>query len=66
MTEASDENRVLFSENRRLAAMNSAPPVRPEELLPHVRKKIDEFVPDAPQIDDITMLGLQYKEEKSL
>ena len=46
--------------------MNGAPPVRPEELLPHVRKKIDEFGPDAPQFDDITMLGLQYKEEKSL
>ncbi len=41
--------------------MNSAPASQPEELLPYVRTKIDEFVKDAPQFDDITMLGLRYK-----
>ena len=33
----------------------------PEALLPFVRKQIAEFVQDAPQFDDITMLGLVYQ-----
>jgi len=31
-----------------------------EELLPHVKKRVDEFVSDAPQFDDITMLGIKW------
>ena len=61
VTEAMTADRELFGEERLLAAMNSAPSARPEELLPHVRAKIDEFVKGAPQFDDITMLGLQYR-----
>jgi len=61
VTEATDANNELFGDDRLLEAMNSAPTVQPEELLPHIRKKIDEFVREAPQFDDITMLGLQYK-----
>ena len=61
VTEATDADNELFGDDRLLAAMNSAPSAKPEELLPHVRKKIDEFVKDAPQFDDITMLGLRYK-----
>ena len=61
VTEAADANNELFGDDRLLAAMNSAPSATPEELLPHVRKKINEFVKEAPQFDDITMLGLQYK-----
>ena len=65
VTEATDANSELFGDDRLLEAMNSAPTVRPEELLPHIRKKIDEFVQEAPQFDDITMLGLQYKGQKT-
>ena len=61
VTEATDADNRLFGDDRLLAAMNGAPSAKPEELLPHVRKKIDEFVKDAPQFDDITMLGLRYK-----
>ena len=59
VTEATDADNELFGDDRLLAAMNGAPSAKPEELLPHVRKKIDEFVKDAPQFDDITMLGLR-------
>ena len=59
VTEATDAENELFGDGRLLAAMNSAPSAKPEELLPHVRAKIDEFVKDAPQFDDITMLGLR-------
>ena len=61
VTEATDAQEELFGDDRLLDAMNSAPTAKPEELLPHVRAKIDEFVKEAPQFDDITMLGLQYK-----
>ena len=59
VTEATDADNVLFGDDRLLEAMNGAPSAKPEELLPHVRAKIDEFVKDAPQFDDITMLGLR-------
>ena len=59
VTEATDADNELFGDDRLLAAMNSAPSAKPEDLLPHVRAKIDEFVKDAPQFDDITMLGLR-------
>ena len=32
-----------------------------EELLPAVKEAIDDFVGDAPQFDDITMLFFEYK-----
>ena len=41
-------------------AVGSAGDHDPEKLLPHVREKIDGFVKEAPQFDDITMLGLRY------
>ena len=33
----------------------------PHEILPAIKKDIDEFVGEAPQFDDITMLCLEYK-----
>ena len=41
-------------------AMNNADDNAPESLLPYLRRRIDEFVKEAPQFDDITMLGLRY------
>ena len=59
VTEAMNTERTLFGEERLLDAVNGAPSAEPEELLPYVRKKIDEFVLGAAQFDDITMLGLR-------
>ena len=61
VTEATDATNELFGDERLLSAMNSAPTAKPEELLLHIRNKINEFVKDAEQFDDITMLGFQYK-----
>ena len=60
VTEATDADNVLFGESRLLEALNDAPDVNPTKLLPHVRERIAAFVKDAPQFDDITMLGLLY------
>ena len=36
--------------------------LKPDELLPAVRKDIDAFVGDAPQFDDITMLAVRLNQ----
>ena len=64
ITEATDANKELFGEERLTEALNASPSVRPEELLHRVREKINGFVKDAPQFDDITMLALRYNGEK--
>ena len=64
VTEAMTAEREQFGMNRLLAAANEAPSTKPEEFLPYIRGKIDEFVQEAPQFDDITMLALQYRGKK--
>lgn|GEM_PF-3142729 len=52
---------TMFGEGRLLDAVNERPGATPEDLLPHVRGRIDEFVSGGVQFDDITMLGLRYR-----
>ena len=56
-TNAEDE---LFGEERLVAALNANPSALPKELLTNVRAAVDAFVGDAPQFDDLTMLGFTY------
>ena len=58
--EATNANNELFGADRMLAALNRNPNASPEELLHTMRKEIDDFVGDAPQFDDITMLNFCY------
>ena len=57
------ENAVeaMFGEKRLLDAVNELGGAGPEELLKHIRARIDEFVDGGEQFDDITMLGLRYR-----
>ncbi len=64
VTEATNEKGEFFGDVRLLAAMNAAPDIEPEKLLPYLRGLIDRFVGNAEQFDDITMLGLIYKGDK--
>lgn len=59
--EATNENEELFGTERMLAALNKNTKASPEEMLNNVRHSVDEFVKDAEQFDDLTMLGLEYK-----
>lgn len=59
--EATDAHDELFGSDRMLQALNRDPNADPQTLLKTVRQEIDAFVGDAPQFDDITMLGLYYK-----
>ena len=44
-----------------LAALNREPDAHPKKLLENVKKDMDEFVGDAPQFDDITMMCVEWK-----
>ncbi|WP_197029543.1 PP2C family protein-serine/threonine phosphatase [Butyrivibrio sp. AE3004] len=60
VTEATDTQNELFGEQRVLDALNRNPDAAPRDLLPAMKKEIDDFVGEAPQFDDITMLGFVY------
>ena len=57
--EATNADNVLFGTDRMIDALNSADSSDPREVLERVKKAVDEFVGDAPQFDDLTMLNIQ-------
>ena len=60
VAEAADSRNELFGAGRVLEALNGHLGGGPDVLLPEVKAEIDRFVGEAPQFDDITMLGLRY------
>ena len=60
VTEATNAKNELFGEDRLVENLNHHRDCMPKELLPAIRKDIDNFVGKAPQFDDITMLGFRY------
>ena len=62
--EAMNSERRQFGMPHLLDTMNEIGELSPTNLLPEIRKRIDAFVQDAPQFDDITMLALRYKGRK--
>ena len=62
VTEATSGASELYGSERLEAVLNANADAAPGALLPAVKADIDNFVGDAPQFDDITMLGLQFKE----
>ena len=62
--EATNTENRLYGEDRLLAFMNRNAAVEATELLPALKANIDEFVGEAPQFDDITMLMFDYKPTK--
>ena len=64
VTEATNAYDELFGEERLIAALNKNSDAIPENLLYNVTESINEFVEDAEQFDDITMLCFNYKGEQ--
>ena len=61
VAEANDANNELFGTDRTLEALNAIQAgVSQKEILAGVRSAVDAFVKEAPQFDDLTMLGLKY------
>lgn len=61
VTEATNKANELYGMERLQKVLCKNASLIPSELLPKVKEDIDEFVGDAPQFDDITMLCLEYK-----
>jgi len=59
--EAANTDDEMFGMERMIEALNEGPDATPEELLVNVREAVREFVGDAQQFDDMTMLCVEYK-----
>ena len=59
--EATNDRNELFGTERLLNALNEKPDAHPDQVLKRVRKAVDDFVRDAEQFDDLTMLCMEYK-----
>ncbi len=62
-TEATDQASELFGEKRLQDVLNAKDYQSAEAVCREVKKSLDEFVGDAPQFDDITLLSLKYCRE---
>ena len=62
--EATNVDNKLYGEDRLLSFMNQNASMEATKLLPILKANIDEFVGEAPQFDDITMLMFDYKPKK--
>ena len=58
--EATNADQKLFGNDRLIDALRSAEDRTPKEILEAVDAAVNEFVGDAPQFDDLTMLCIQY------
>lgn len=63
VAEATNSVNALYGTDRMLRALNGSPDDHLEQLISAVYRDIDDFVGDAPQFDDITMLALQRKKK---
>ena len=64
VSEATNAENELYGEERLIAFMNRSAELSARDILPALKKDIDEFVGEAPQFDDITMFILDYKDLK--
>ena len=58
--EATNASEEMFGTERIIDALNISPDGTPEDIIGNVAKAVDDFVKDAPQFDDLTMLCLKY------
>ncbi|MEE1200715.1 MAG: SpoIIE family protein phosphatase [Christensenellales bacterium] len=60
VTEATNSNFELYGEQRLQSALNNCANATPRVICDFVKADVDEFVGEAPQLDDTTMLCLSY------
>ncbi|MBP3815530.1 MAG: serine/threonine-protein phosphatase [Firmicutes bacterium] len=59
--EAANKDNELYGTERMLKALNESRKGGPKEILQGVRKSVDDFVEEAEQFDDLTMMCIEYK-----
>ena len=65
VTEATNSNSKLFGTERMIKALNDSGDASPEQILKDMHAAVDDFVNEAEQFDDLTMLCLEYKGRKT-
>ena len=60
--EATDKNNQMYTMGRMVDALNEYKEQSPREILNGIHRSVNEFVGDAPQFDDLTMLCVELKE----
>ena len=65
VTEATNAQNQLYGEGRLIEFMNNNSTMQQTTLLAQIKNDIDNFVGDAPQFDDITMLMFDYKHKNA-
>ena len=65
VAEATNAKQELFGTDRMVEALNKDANASSEQILQNVREAVDDFVKDAEQFDDLTMLCLEYKGSES-
>ena len=61
LPEATDPGKCMFGTDRILEVLNINPDQNPEQILNTMTEAVNDFVKDAEQFDDLTMLCLHYK-----
>ena len=59
--EATDAQQEMFGSDRMIEALNKDENANPYEVLGNVREAVSDFVGDAEQFDDLTMLCIEYR-----
>ena len=59
VAEATNAKNELFGTERMIEALNRDTQASPKKLLVDMKQSVDEFVGEAPQFDDLTMLGVK-------
>ena len=65
VTEATNAELELFGTDRMIDTLNELREKKTNEIILGMHKAVDDFVGEAPQFDDITMLCLEYKGNKN-
>ena len=60
VTEANNTAGEFMGSERLMVALNKEPDAGPEAVINNVKQGIENFVNDAPQFDDTTMLCIRY------
>ena len=64
VTEATNMSEELYGEERLKKVLDEHKDEAVEKICAEVKKDVDEFVGEAPQFDDITMLAIRYRGEE--
>ncbi|MBQ1897972.1 MAG: serine/threonine-protein phosphatase [Ruminococcus sp.] len=61
--EATDANDKMYTIDRMVVALNEHQDCSPRQIIEGIRQSVNEFVGDAPQFDDMTMLCIELKDK---